>query len=873
MVLSDMTKEIIPEKCLEESNETALLRRENALLEEQLKHLIKVENRLYEYQQELDSQLKEYQRLYELSRKFNRYSDIKSVFENAMGFIINDLEYERAIIFEKSDESGAYEVCSLDGFYEAGQKHAAAGAVINAADPFISPILGTEHEYLICRAGDQGQTLDAYRSKLLMNEFLIFPIGPFADTPALLVIGNSSENSALFRKIGDGKGELLGVGNLVGLVSSTMENQIAKSRMVRAQDQERIAEARYCNIFENAVEGIFQAGLDGQLLSANPSMAALLGYDSPEELINSVNDFLADICLEPAQRVEMLRLLLKDDRLLNFEIQLVRKNGSRLWALLNARVARDAQGDYLCMEGFLTDISERKEWERALLETWQFLDKIINSIADPIFVKDKKFRWVLMNDACCTLLKRQRREMLGKTDYDLFLKEEADSFRKSDRLVLGSGKEHVNEGNLTDASGGGHTIITKKALYRDGKKGKFIVGILRDVTTFKQTSEALRKSEEMLANVLANFPGVVFWKDAGSVYIGCNKNFSNGAGLSGPSEIVGKTDYDLPWALSEADSYRADDRQVMESRIPKLNIIETQLQSDGKIVWYDTSKVPLYDSNGDVIGVLGLSNNITERKLAEESLLIAREELVRQEKLAILGRLSGSVSHELRNPLGIINNAVYLLKLMHPEADEKTREYLGIIKHEIDNSLHIITGLLDFARSKPPQAKPVKASRLIEASLKKCAIPNNVTVVSTIPPKLPLLMVDPRQMEQVLHNLIINSIQAMPDGGSLCVSAQQVQGSEFKVQGNNEQRTTNSEPNANFVELSVKDSGEGIKPEHMEKLFQPLFTTKPKGIGLGLVVCKNLVEGNGGRIEVTSELGRGSIFRLILPLESGHDSL
>jgi signal transduction histidine kinase len=205
------------------------------------------------------------------------------------------------------------------------------------------------------------------------------------------------------------------------------------------------------------------------------------------------------------------------------------------------------------------------------------------------------------------------------------------------------------------------------------------------------------------------------------------------------------------------------------------------------------------------------------------------------------------------------------------DADETLMEYLDIIKHEIDNSERIITDLLDFARTKTPRKMAVMVGDLMEVSLERCALPENVDVQSDIPDKLPPLNVDPLQMQQVFQNLISNAVQAMPEGGHLRISARSVQSSKFKVQGseenNIEHRTLNVEPDTDFIEISVEDTGVGISPENMKKLFHPLFTTKAKGIGLGLTVCRNLTEANGCRIEVESKLGKGTRVVILLPME------
>ncbi|MDD5170036.1 MAG: ATP-binding protein [Syntrophales bacterium] len=253
---------------------------------------------------------------------------------------------------------------------------------------------------------------------------------------------------------------------------------------------------------------------------------------------------------------------------------------------------------------------------------------------------------------------------------------------------------------------------------------------------------------------------------------------------------------------------------------------------------------------------LHMSNALQAR---QTDLQKAQEELIRAEKLSILGRLAGVVGHEIRNPLGVINNAVYFLKTVMPDAGDTVKEYLDIIKQEIDNSQRIITDLLDFARTKTPQLTPITLGALVTRVLAKCNIPESTDVQTDIPDVLPEVNVDPFQIGQVLQNLITNAVQAMPEGGSLCINAREVQGSGKE----------SIEPDGDFVEISVSDTGGGISPENMKKLFQPLFTTKTKGIGLGLVVCRNLVEANGGRIEVVTQSGRGSTFTIILPYSKG----
>jgi signal transduction histidine kinase len=190
---------------------------------------------------------------------------------------------------------------------------------------------------------------------------------------------------------------------------------------------------------------------------------------------------------------------------------------------------------------------------------------------------------------------------------------------------------------------------------------------------------------------------------------------------------------------------------------------------------------------------------------------------------------------------------VYFLQAVLVDADETTREYLGIIKNETADAERIVSDLLDAVRTEPPRPDRVEVAALIGKALDKCDVPSAVAVRLDIPKTLPALRVDPSQMHQVLWNLITNSVEAMPEGGVLKIGA-------------SEDRT------AKTVRLSIRDSGSGIKPEHQARLFQPMFTTKPRRVGLGLVVVKNLTQANGGTVKVESEVGKGTRVTVTLPI-------
>jgi PAS domain S-box-containing protein len=314
----------------------------------------------------------------------------------------------------------------------------------------------------------------------------------------------------------------------------------------------------------------------------------------------------------------------------------------------------------------------------------------------------------------------------------------------------------------------------------------------------------------------------------------------------------------------ELDAIFAHMEEIRQAKDNEIFEIEYRFKTTGGEWRWCLSRdaVFLRNAKGKVRQFIGTFMDITERKRTEEALKEyserletmvdertqelkdAQEELIRQEKLATLGQLSGSVAHELRHPLGVLSNAAYYLIMTLSDADEITREYLEIISEEVRKAQGIITNLLDFARTKTAEPEETTISTIVSQVVEKHDPPEGVQVITEISADLPPIFVDPIQIELVLDNLVINAYQAMSDGGQLIINAQTDQDN---------------------VRLSVQDTGTGISPENMAKLFEPLFTTKARGIGLGLALSKKLVEANGGTIEVESKTEQGSTFIINLP--------
>lgn len=283
--------------------------------------------------------------------------------------------------------------------------------------------------------------------------------------------------------------------------------------------------------------------------------------------------------------------------------------------------------------------------------------------------------------------------------------------------------------------------------------------------------------------------------------------------------------------------------ELVRTRTAEIDTINKELEAE--IVERKRSEEALRKSEERLTQYTGRLEEMVEERTKD--LKEAQAQLVRSEKLAVLGKMAGGVGHELRNPLGVMNNAVYYLKTTLNDTEETTKEYLEIISSEIYNADKIVSDLLDFSRVKPAEREKTALSELVAQVLEKHQAPENVEVTAAIPPDLCTVFVDPGKIDQVLVNLVTNAYQAMTDAGRLTVRAREEQ---------------------NKVSLSITDTGCGISKANMQNIFEPLFTTKARGIGLGLAVSRSLVEASGGSIKVESEEGKGSTFTLILPTKA-----
>ncbi len=226
----------------------------------------------------------------------------------------------------------------------------------------------------------------------------------------------------------------------------------------------------------------------------------------------------------------------------------------------------------------------------------------------------------------------------------------------------------------------------------------------------------------------------------------------------------------------------------------------------------------------------------------------AQDELIKKERLAAIGQMSSVVGHEIRNPLAVINNSVYFIKTklsQKEDLDPKIKKHISIIESEIKQANGIINEILGFARTRELKPEMSKINDYIEDLVATYPFPEHIEVAKHLNSPNPVVNIDKDEMTQAIRNLIRNAIEVMPERGRLVIR---------------------TEVSGNFVRVDIEDSGPGISPDVLSKIFAPFFTTKARGTGLGLAVVKKVMDRHKGKAEVTSEIGKGTCFKLYIPI-------
>jgi PAS domain S-box-containing protein len=466
---------------------------------------------------------------------------------------------------------------------------------------------------------------------------------------------------------------------------------------------------------------------------------------------------------------------------------------------------------------------------------------------------------------------------------------------QSIRQASQEGLPYAIEYRLIHSDGWLRWVYDKGHCVHDGHRLMWLDGAVFDITNRKNTEDTLTRQKDLLGNILSTIPLFVSWKDRNLTYMGCNDAMARAAGYSSPQDIIGKTDIDMPWTVEQVEEYQDSDRQVLSTGRPLMNMEEKQTLIDGSERTILTSKVPLRNPQSEVIGVLTIGVDITDRKLLES-------QLIQAQKLESIGQLASGIAHEINTPTQYIGDNVRFLRdkiadivellskhthLMErlkeqnvcadliAEIEEETKEVgLDFLCEEIplaiNDSLDGIDRVTDIVRAMKEFSHPGVEGKA-EQDLNR-AIHNTITVARNrwkyvaemethFDPKLPSVTCLINEINQVILNLIVNAADAIAD----------------RLQGRTDERgkiTVSTRHVKNKVEIRISDTGTGIPQEIRSRVFDPFFTTKEvgKGTGQGLAICHDIIKKkHGGEIFFESETGKGTTFVIRLPLDVDAD--
>ncbi len=518
----------------------------------------------------------------------------------------------------------------------------------------------------------------------------------------------------------------------------------------------------------------------------------------------------------------------------------------------------------------LQSLQQRDQYQRALLDNFPFA----------VWLKDTEGRFLAVNAGFAELFgARNAGALVGKTDLDIAPQDLAERYRADDRAVLESRQKKNVEEEIVVA-GNRRWFETYKAPVID-RNGALLgtVGFARDITNRREAEAALTRERAVLRALIDALPDLVWLKNPEGIYLGCNRRFEEFFGAR-EAEILGKTDYDFVSAAL-ADSFRQHDRLAMERNGPSINEEEVAFASDGHRELLETTKVPMRDAEGKLVGILGIGHDITRRKATDQELEQHRLHLqqlvdVRTAALSVAkdaaeaasrakSTFLANMSHELRTPMNGIMGMLTLAR--RRMKDETGIAQLDKAKDAADHLLAVLNDILDISKIEAERMEledsPLQLDHVLDrlvGVIGTRAADKGLRLEVDLPEALgrQALMGDSLRLEQILLNLTSNAIKFTAQVG-ITVSARQLDATPEQVE----------------VRFEIRDSGIGIEPAAQARLF-PAFeqadsstTRKYGGTGLGLAISRRLVEMMGGAIGVDSSVGEGSTFWFVVPLKRG----
>lgn len=588
---------------------------------------------------------------------------------------------------------------------------------------------------------------------------------------------------------------------------------------------------------EGLSEMVVVTDLNHKIVYVNAACEDLLGYD-PEELMGLKADkYFEGIQGNPIDLAGKIAAEASGG-FWQGEIYNRRKDGGLITINLKLTPLVNSPGQVLGYVGVSENITKRKQAEEALRQSQEMFRLVISHIPQAVFWKDRELKYLGCNKTMCEIIGIDTpKDIIGKTDYDhSATKDQAELYRKCDRQVMDSGRPELHiEEQIRRADGTEAWVDTNKVPFYDtGGKIMGILGTFEDITERRRAERELRESEARNRAILNAQPDVMFMQSRDGTFLDCHAADIDRL-FAPPQEFLGKKMQDI-----FPEDFTAILLDLIEQVLitGEIKIYEYELSIAGQARYFETRIVPCGEDQ-----VLSIIRDITERKLMEEEIINAR-------KLESLGTLAGGIAHDFNNILAaILGNVSYSRTLV--EEGSELYETQVEVEAACLRAQGLTNQLLTFSRGGKPVKEVIRIGALLKEVTEFALHGSSVICRFEIADDLWPVEADRGQLGQVMSNLVINAYQAMADGGEMEVRAGNVELKEGTIPALEAGR---------YVKIEVADKGVGIPAEHLGKIFDPYFSTKQKGSGLGLATIYSIINKHSGLIRAESNPGVGTTF-------------
>jgi two-component system cell cycle sensor histidine kinase/response regulator CckA len=554
-----------------------------------------------------------------------------------------------------------------------------------------------------------------------------------------------------------------------------------------------------------------------------------------------------------------------------------RADGEVRWLHDSGQFTFDDHGVPIRLDGVLLDITAQKQVEEqrdralaALRQSEERYRRIVETAAEGISALDVRHRVTFANARLAEMLGYTVEEMLGLPVTQFYFPEDvAVQLERLARRQCGQGDRYEMRLRRKD---GGAVWVSVSAVPITDDSGAFLgsFAMFTDITARREMEAerdaalaALRQRAGYLSALIESLPGTAWLKDTEGRFLVVNRAYAQLHGRASPEEVVGLRDSDiLPAALAER--FRAQDRLVMESG-QTATFEEQREEAPGEVRWYETRKTPIRDATGAIVGTAGYAHDVTALHRAADERLALERRLLQAQQMESLTVLAGAVAHDFNNVLQSVLGNLDLVLLdpgLSPEAAQLVTTAVASARQAVD----LVRQLLTFAGCDHFEWHAVDINRLVTDYLDaiRLVLPDHVTLDLHLAPDVPTIQADPDHLRRALMNLVTNAVEAIGEAtGRVTLTTGVRHCDETYLR---QSRLSEKPPAGDYVYLDVSDTGCGMDDATLLRLFDPFYTTKLAGRGLGLPAVLGIVRGHHGAIIVRSRRGRGTSVRLLFPL-------